>query len=79
VVKILSFVKWAVMPCGLVGGYRRFGRTYRLHLQGSNQVHSHNPEDHNRHHVAHFEDGDQNMAAGKNLTELCGMTGSYEV
>jgi hypothetical protein len=27
-------VFWVVTPCGLVGGYQRFGGTYCLHHQG---------------------------------------------
>jgi hypothetical protein len=32
-VKIPMMVFWAMMPCGPVGGYQRFGGTYCLHLQ----------------------------------------------
>jgi hypothetical protein len=32
--KISLVVFWVVRPCGPVGGYQRFGGTYRLHLQG---------------------------------------------
>jgi hypothetical protein len=39
-------VFWVVMPYGLIGGYQRFGGTYRLHLQG---------EDRNRHGLRIFE------------------------
>jgi hypothetical protein len=33
VVTMKSTNSWAVMPCSLVGVHRRFGGTYRLHLQ----------------------------------------------
>jgi hypothetical protein len=32
-VTISMLVFWVVTPCGLAGRYRRFGGTYRLHLQ----------------------------------------------
>jgi hypothetical protein len=32
--KIWTVVFWVVTPCNLVGGYQRFGGTYRAHLQG---------------------------------------------
>jgi hypothetical protein len=30
----MSVVFWVVTPCCVVGGYQRFGGSYRLHLQG---------------------------------------------
>jgi hypothetical protein len=35
--KIAMVVCWVVAPCGLTGGYQRFGGTYRLHLQGRSE------------------------------------------
>jgi hypothetical protein len=32
---------WAVAPCGLEGGYRHFGGTYTLHLQGQTYIFQH--------------------------------------
>jgi hypothetical protein len=32
-VKLSMLVFWVVTPCGLVGRYQRFGRTYCLNLQ----------------------------------------------
>jgi hypothetical protein len=32
VVKMSVLVFWVVMPCGLVGRYKHFGRKYCLHL-----------------------------------------------
>jgi hypothetical protein len=31
---LIVVIFWLVTPCFLVGGYRHFGGTYRLHLQG---------------------------------------------
>jgi hypothetical protein len=31
--KMLMLVFWILIPCGLVGRYRRFGEAYRLHIQ----------------------------------------------
>jgi hypothetical protein len=42
-------VFWLVTPSVLVGGYQRFGGTYRLHLQGGNHIKTtrrHSREDH---------------------------------
>jgi hypothetical protein len=55
---------WVVMPCDLVGDYKRFGRTYSLHFQGEVKMAAflssetlittyktsrhHNPEDHDQ-------------------------------
>jgi hypothetical protein len=33
VVKMLMLVFWVLTPCGLVGRYQYFDRTYFLHLQ----------------------------------------------
>jgi hypothetical protein len=38
VVKISMLIIWVVKPCGLAGGYRRFGGTYYLHLQSLSQL-----------------------------------------
>jgi hypothetical protein len=32
-IRMLGEVFWVVKPCGFIGGYQRFGLSYRLHLQ----------------------------------------------
>jgi hypothetical protein len=34
-IKMSIVVFWVVTACGLVGGYQRFEKKYRLHLQGT--------------------------------------------
>lgn len=36
--KMSAIVFWVVAPCGLLSGFRRFGGSYRLHLQTSYSV-----------------------------------------
>jgi len=35
-VEVHALVCWVMTPCALVGGYKRFCRTYSSHLQGRN-------------------------------------------
>jgi hypothetical protein len=37
-VKVQIMVFWVVAPCSLVGGFKRFGGTYCLHLQSRSKV-----------------------------------------
>jgi hypothetical protein len=45
-------VFWVVTPCGLGGGYQRFGGTYCLHLQGRRQYFLRNVGTHLQVHTA---------------------------
>jgi len=69
------------MGYGLVSGYQCFGGKYRFHVQGCNQIHRRNPEEHKGHQLERFQDGIQNIVGGGGrsrtyLTELCGMMDS---